>query len=210
MGTARGSDIFGSLGNSAKSASKFAPDYFRAELTAGLGLAPSNKYTVDFPSINGTSKPHSGSASDRTSNSSERNTFCTAAGLPGKQINVTQRVLGGELRPIAFGHTMPEVQFSFYLTNTYSMRHYFQEWMECVTSQGTDTPANVGFFGEYAKDVRVRQYTRDGRRVYECKLIDAFPTNISTIELNNQLQTAAHEFTVSMAYRTYTTDQTRG
>ena len=207
MSTARGgSSIFDPI----NSATKFAPDRFRAELTAGLGLATPNKYSVEFPSIVGTQKPHFGSAQDFTSTSEERNTFCTAAGLPGKQINVTQRVLGGELRPVAFGHTMPEVQFSFYLTNTYSMRHYFQEWMECVTSQGTDTPANVGFFGEYAKDVRVRQYTRDGRRVYECKLIDAFPTNISTIELNNQLQTAAHEFTVSMAYRTYTTDQTRG
>lgn len=205
MPTARGS-----LFDPVLSAAKFAPDFFRAELTAALGLGSANRYSVEFPDINGMAKPHFGSARDTTSTMSERNTFCTAAGLPGKQINVTQKILGAEIKPVAFGHTMPEVQFSFYLNNTYNMRHYFQEWMNCITSTDPNDPMNVGFFHEYAKDVKVRQYTRDGRRVYEAKLIDAYPTNISTIELNNQLQTAAHEFTVSMAYRTYTTDQTRG
>ena len=194
-----------------ESVSKFAPDRFRADLTVALGLSSPNRYTVDFPDINGMPKPHGyGGAKDWMSNSSERNTFCTAAGLPGKQITVTQRVLGGQNTPVAFGHTMPEVSFTWYLTNTYNMRHYFQEWMECVTSQDPNEPHNLGYYNDYTRDVRVRQYTRDARRVYEAKLIDAFPTNISTIELNNQLQNAAHEFTVSMAYRTYTTDQTRG
>lgn len=202
--------FFGEVGDAVESVSKFAPDRFRADLTVALGLATANKYSVNFPDINGMPKPHRGSAKDWMSNSSERNTFCTAAGLPGKQIQVAQRVLGGQITPVAFGHTMPEVQFTWYLTNTYNMRHYFQEWMECVTSQGTNEPHNVGYFNNYTRDVKVRQYTRDGRRVYEVKLIDAFPTNISTIELNNQLQNAAHEFTCSMAYRTYTTDQTRG
>ena len=200
-------DIFAPV----ESVTKFAPDRFRADLTVALGLATPNKYTVNFPDINGMTKPNGyGGAQDWMSNSEERNVFCTAAGLPGKQINVTNRVMGGENRPVAFGHTMPEVSFTFYLTNTYNMRHYFQEWMECVTSQDENEPHSLGFYSNYTKDVRVRQYTRNGRRVYEAKLIDAFPTNISTIELNNQLQTNAHEFTVSMAYRTYSTDQTRG
>jgi hypothetical protein len=202
-------NVFSSIGKSLNSATKFAPDRFRADLTVSLGLASPNRYEVNFPGIDGMSKPH-GKARDKTSSSGERNVFCTAAGMPGKQINVTQRILGAEQRPIAFGHSMPEVQFSFYLTNTYNMRHYFQEWMECCTSQGTDEPMNLGFYREYVRDIKVRQYTRNARRVYEAKLIDAFPTNISTIELNNQLQTQAHEFTVSMAYRTYVTDQTRG
>ena len=198
------------IGDALNSAAKFAPDRFRADLTVALGLASPNKFSVQFPDINGMPKPSGFSAQDFLSSSDERDVFCTAAGLPGKQINVTQRVLGAEQRPIAFGHTMPEVQFSFYLNNTYNMRHYFQEWMECCVSQDPNEPHQIGFYNEYTKDVRVRQYTRNGRRVYETKLIDAFPTNISTIEVNNQLQNAAHEFTVSMAYRTYTTDQTRG
>lgn len=202
--------LMSTIGKSLNSASKFAPDRFRADLTVALGLASPNRFEVKFPDINGMAKPHGGSAKDRTSNSEERNVFCTAAGLPGKQLNVSQRILGAEQRPVVFGHAMPEVQFSFYLTNTYNMRHYFQEWMECCSSQDPNLPQNIGFYKEYTKDVRIRQYTRNGRRVYEAKLIDAFPTNISTIEVNNQLQGAAHEFTVSMAYRTYTTDQTRG
>ena len=211
MATARGSDLFGA----ANSASKFAPDRFRGTIMAQLGMAAQNKWTVEWPKINGMQFPVSGATRD-FSNSEDKNLLCTAAGIPGKQIQTTQRIMGAETVPVAVGHTMPEISFSYYLTNSYEMRQYFQEWMNAVTHQpgkggkGHDKPAFAGYFREYVRDVKVRQYTRNGRRVYDVKLHDAFPTNLSTIELNNQLQSAAHEFTVSIAYRTYSNDAQQG
>ena len=211
MATARGSDIF----DAANSASKFAPDRFRGTIMAQLGMASSNKWTVEWPKINNMQFPVAGATRD-FSNSEDKNLLCTAAGIPGKQIQTTTRQLGGENLPVAVGHTMPEVTFSYYLTNSYEMRQYFQEWMNGITHQpgkggkNADKPTFAGYFTEYARDVKVRQYTRNGRRVYDVKLHDAFPTNLSTIELNNQLQSAAHEFTVSIAYRTYSNDAQQG
>jgi hypothetical protein len=211
MATARGSSLLGGLVDGGKSASKFAPDRFRGTIMAQLGMAAQNKWTVEWPKINNMKFPVSGSTRD-FSNSEDKNLLCTAAGLPGKQIQTTQRIMGAESVPVAVGHTMPEVSFSYYLTNSYEMRQYFQEWMNAITHQPGkggkehDKPAFAGYFREYCKDVKIRQYTRDGRRVYDAKLHDAFPTALSTIELNNQLQSAAHEFTVSIAYRTYSND----
>jgi hypothetical protein len=192
-----------------ESVSKFAPDRFRATITNGLGMASQSRFEVDFPSIGGMVKVSGGSVNDQ-STSDDRNILCAAAGIPGKQINVMQRGLGVENQQIANGHTMPEVSFSFYLTNSYVMREYFERWMQCVTSQEADKAQHVGYYYNYVKDVKVRQYTRNARKSYTIELIDAYPTNVATIELNSQLQTAPMEMTVSMTYRTYKTTAEKG
>ena len=190
------------------SATKFSPDRFRAAVTVGLGIASSNRFEIELPTINKMVKVNGEKVEDYTT-SEDRVMLCTAAQLPGKQISTTNRGIGIEQQAIATGHTMPEVNLTFYLTNTYSMKHYFQEWQECITSQDPDNAQYVGYYSNYAdgKEVRIRQYSRNARRVYSVKLIDAYPTNVSVIEYNNQAQAAAAELTVSLAYRTYTPDR---
>ena len=191
----------------AESVSKFAPDRFRATMTNNFGLASQSRFEVEFPNISGMVKPNGGAIHDKT-NSEDRNLLCTAAGMPGKQVSVVNRGYGIENQLLVNGHSMPEVSFSFYLTNTYGMREYFERWMQVTSSTGQDETQFVGYYDEYTKkDVRVRGYTRNGRRAYTVDLINCFPTNIGVIEFNNQLQTAPAEMTVSLSYRTYKTTQ---
>lgn len=201
------------IGDGLESVSKFAPDRFRAQFMLGLGYAANNRFTVELPSIDRMSYADGeGKVEDPLgqilgdANGETRNMLCTAAGIPGKQINVQQRQIGSENRPIAMGQTFPEVNLTFYLTNTYSMRKYWGNWMKCITSQDPKGKLFVGYFKEYVKDITIRQYTKNARRVMGMKLIDAFPTNMSTIEFNNQPQTAVQELTVSIAYRTFEED----
>ena len=197
--------------NAAESVSKFAPDRFRATVTNGLGLASPSRFEVTFPNISGMQKVSGGKINDK-STSDDRNLLCTAAGIPGKQINTITRGNGFENTPIAVGHTLAEVNFTFYLTNVYTMREYFHRWMQCVTTHaengGDVTYGNhAGYFNNYVKDVKIVQYTRNARKAYSVKLVDAYPTNVGIIELNSQLQTAPAEVTVSMSYRTYWVNQ---
>lgn len=190
----------------AESVSKFAPDRFRASVTNGLGMASQSRWEVEFPNLTGMVTV-SGQNNSDNSTTDDRNLLCAAAGLPGRQISVQNRGIGIENQQIANGHTMPEVTFSWYLTNTYVMKEYFENWMDCITSRNPEKAQHVGYYRNYVKDVKVRQYTRNGRRGYTIDLIDAYPTNVQTIELNSQLQTAPMEITVSMTYRTYKKEQ---
>ena len=190
-----------------ESVSKFAPDRFRATITNGLGLASASRFEVTFPNISGMKKVSGGSVNDK-STSDDRNLLCVAAQLPGKSINTITRGTAFENTPIAAGHSLPPVNFTFYLTNVYTMREYFHRWMQCVTSHAeVDASAKYGnhsgYFKNYVKDVKIVQYTRNARKAYSAKLVDAYPTEVSVIELNSQAQTAPLEITVSMAYRTY-------
>ena len=189
-----------------ESTSKFAPDRFRATVMNNLGMASQSRWEVEFPIITGMITVAGKDVSDQTT-SDDRNLLCVAAGLPGRQISVMNRGIGIENQQIANGHTMPEVTFSWYLTNTYVMRDYFEQWMNCITSRLPDKAQHVGYYNNYVKKVTVRGYTRTARRAFTIDLIDAYPTNIQTIELNSQLQTAPMEMTVSMTYRTFKEEQ---
>ena len=200
-------DFLTSAFEAGESVSKFAPDRFRATITNGLGLASASRFEVTFPNISGMQKVSGGSVNDK-STSDDRNLLCVAAQLPGKSINTITRGTAFENTPIAAGHSLPPVNFTFYLTNVYTMREYFHRWMQCVTTHAENN-ADVkygnhsGYFKNYVKDVKIVQYTRNARKAYSAKLVDAYPTEVSVIELNSQAQTAPLEVTVSMAYRIY-------
>jgi hypothetical protein len=189
-----------------ESVSKFAPDRFRASVTNNLGMASQSRFEVEFPNISGMTSVSGKNINDK-STSDDRNLFCAAAGMPGRQISVMARGIGIENHQIANGHTMPEVTFTWYLTNTYVMKEYFENWMDCITGRDAEKAQHVGYYRNYVKKVTVRQYTRAARRGYTIDLIDAYPTNVQTIELNSQLQTAPMEMSVTMTYRTYEKEQ---
>lgn len=206
------SGVLGSIGNSVESISKFAPDRFRAQFMLGLGYASANRFQVELPSIDGMRKPDKGKIKDelgealKAFSGETRNMLCTAANLPGKEIQSSERKINNQTTQVAVGHTLPPVQLTFYLTNSYSMRKYFSNWMFCISGNYPSGAQYVGYHSEYAKQMTVRQYTKNGRRVLGMKLIDAYPISMSTIELNNQPQTAIQELTVQIAYRTYEED----
>ena len=192
---------------SASSLSRFSQDMFRAITTTGFGLASSNKFEVDFPNITGMTKPNGGSVTNPATGD-QRQVFCTAANIPGKTINTVERVVGNEKRQIANGQDLGTCSFSFYLDNSYSMRHYFYEWMNAVHIQDDTRDGLVQYLGYYdnyafGRNIKVKQYTKNGRKAYSCKLIDCFPLSVNVIELNNQASSQASEIAVTMAYRTW-------
>lgn len=203
-------DVLGNAFGSAESVTKFAPDRFRASVMNNFGMASASRWEVDLPTIDGMTKVNGGSVRD-TSTGEDRNLLCVAANLPGKQIGTVRRGFSIENRQIAREQTLTPVSMTFYLTNTFVMREYFERWMQCITFHGEKnkmTDCNqAGFYDNYKKDIKLSQYTRDARRAYTIKLIDAYPTAINAIEWNSQLQTQAMEVTVEITYRMYWTQQ---
>ena len=198
----------GDIGGAVESALKFSPDRFRGSVTLGLGMASPNRFEVQLPNIDGMIKVNGEAVEDFTTNE-DRNMLCTAASVPGRQISTQSIGYGIDQQTVAKAHSMNDVVLTFYLTNTYSMKHYFEEWQSCITSTDPGSANHVGYYDNYAKgkELKIRQYSRNGRRVYAVKLHDVYPTNVNSIELANAAQTQAMELTVQMTYRTYETER---
>ncbi len=164
------------------------------------GLATNNRFQVILPNLAGTRKPDGNIAKD-TNGRRDLTDLCTSARIPGKNLSLADRNIGMEQIKVANGYALSDVSLTFYLTNHYSARKYFQEWMDCIASP--TPPFTAGFHGNYAKSVTIRQLDRRGTQVYTTELIKAYPIALSEIELNNQAQSAALELTVSLTCSNY-------
>jgi hypothetical protein len=186
----------------------FSIDGFRGVLAKQGGLAPSNKYRVELPPLNELKKANSTIEENEYVSSFDMNYLCTTTQLPGKQLNVLSREIGIGTKSIANGQVFAPINLTFYLTEEYEIRKYFQYWMECVVSQKVGEPMYAGYYKNYVLPVKMYQMNKgqlaDGLKdLYGIELIDAFPTSMEMIQLNNQAQTAPLEMTVSLSYKTY-------
>lgn len=175
----------------------YSTDNFRSLLNTQSGIAHGNRFKVELPTINGTPKPGGERASD-TSSPIDNNALCTASSLPGSQMQSIPRVIGGERKNVGIIAGFGDVALTFYLTNTYSLKYYFDEWQDCVVSK--TPPFEVGYFNDYVKPVTIHQLDKLGAPVYSVRLIDAYPSNVADIGFNNQLDAAPVELTVTLTY----------
>ena len=177
------------------------------------GLAAPNRFGVVLPNIIQMTSP-TGERWKFTGVPEDRNLICTSAQLPGKQLNVMSREVGIGTKSVANGQVFTAINLSFYLTNKYDIRKYFQHWMNCVVSQDENDAMFAGYYRNYVKPVTIHQLKRgqpsfgkteggEPLSVYSVTLVDAFPTQMELVQLNNQAQSAAMEMTVSLAYKTY-------
>ena len=146
--------------------------------------------------------------------SREINILCKNASIPGKQILTADRLIGMRNEKVAYGYAVGEVNLTFYLMNDYGIMNYINEWQKLILDEDTMT---VGYKDNYAKRVVIHQLRKPlvglsaaagpisinigagGGSVYSVELIDAFPTQISSIDFSNDMDGLV-EVSVSLSY----------
>jgi len=91
------------------------------------------------------------------------------------------------------------------------IRNAFEEWMNLINRHTSNTSAYTNDPLGYYKDLHIKQLTRErGDTTKKYTFVGAFPTNISTIELNYETNDAVEEFTVELNYQYWVADTTAG
>lgn len=184
-----------------------------------LGFARSNQFLVQLPSNLGGKPGFGGLVGVLTKISSllggnDMNIICSRAELPGKRVLTHDRAIGTENQKVAYGYAVDDVNLTFYCLNDYGIMKYFDEWRSMTISE---QPGEAMYKKDYARSVKIHQLRRPlvgvgedlgpvrinlglgGGSVYSVELIDAFPINVSSIELNNELDGLV-EVTATIAY----------
>lgn len=183
-------------------------DQLKAAAKKGQGFARTNLFYVSLPPLG-------------NFNSSDINVLCTNVNLPGRQILTQERLIGIKGRKMPNGFAQDDVNMSFYVTNDYMIKKYFETWQELVVSQDT---YEIRYPRDYVQDVRIAQLKRgmgfdfpidklfginididirtSDKIVYECKLLDAFPSTMNVIELNNEMDGLV-QLNVQLSYRNW-------
>lgn len=174
-------------------------DQLKSLASAKLGFARQNSFLVELPTEFSNSSILSRIA---TLGANELNILCSNATLPGKQILTQDRRIGMEFQKVAYGYAVDDVTMTFYALNDYGIKKYLDRWMGSQINEETHTPA---YKNTYQRDIRIHQLRKPlvGKTigagpiglqiglgqgtVYSVQLENAFPTTVSAIELNNEL-----------------------
>lgn len=174
-------------------------DELKSLASAKLGFARQNSFLVELPSTFGGNNALSRLS---TLGANELNLLCANATLPGKQILTGDKRIGMEFQKVAYGYAVDDVSMTFYCLNDYGIKKYLDNWMSTVVNEDNQT---VAYKSEYQRDIRIHQLRKPIANksidlgplsvniglgqgtVYSVQLQDAFPTTVSSIELNNEL-----------------------
>ena len=183
-------------------------DQLKATASKAGGFARSNQFVVTLPSL--------GRYDTR-----DLNVLCSNVNMPGRQIMTQERLIGVKGRKMPTGFASEDVSMTFYAMNDYKIKDYFEDWQQSTISQDT---YEISYPDKYVKDVRIAQLKKGmafdfpidkifginididirtkANVVYECRLLDAFPTTMSAIELNNELDGLV-QLNVQLSYRNW-------
>ena len=183
-------------------------DQLKSVASKSRGFASANQFMVTLPSL--------GRYDTR-----DLNILCSNVNMPGRQILTQERLIGIKGRKMPNGFASDDVNMTFYVMNDYKVKEYFEEWQQSTISQDT---YEIAYPDSYCRDVRIAQLkkgmafdlpidkifginidldirTRESI-VYETKLLDAFPTTLNAIELNNELDGLV-QLSVQLSYRNW-------
>lgn len=155
------------------------------------GFAQSSQFLVKLPDI--------GFYDTR-----DLNILCKSVSLPGRQILTSDRTIGVKQTKVAYGFAAGPVSMTFNVLNDYGLKEYFELWQNRIVNNGNFSPA---YKNTYAKNIQVLQLKKgvgfdtdlqlgpfrldidlfkSANVVYECTLLNAFPTSMVDIALSNE------------------------
>lgn len=183
-------------------------DQLKSVASKSRGFASANQFMVTLPSL--------GRYDTR-----DLNILCSNVNMPGRQILTQERLIGIKGRKMPNGFASDDVNMTFYVMNDYKVKEYFEEWQQSTISQDT---YEIAYPDSYCRDVRIAQLKKgmafdfpidkifginidvdlrtNDSIVYETKLLDAFPTTLNAIELNNELDGLV-QLSVQLSYRNW-------
>lgn len=153
-------------------------DNFKSAISARSGLARTNLFKVFLPSAASLGLTDAQAEGSTTT----LDLMCNATQLPGRQIATNERMIGMKSEKMPYGYLTDDVTLSFYDNNKYSIRRYFSGWQESMVSSDR---REIKYKNEYAKLVGIHQLNKQGELVYKVTLLEAFPTTVNVIDLNN-------------------------
>ena len=184
-------------------------DTLKSTIAKKGGLAKANRFNVIFTpptqsllNLNpevlvGSLTSGTFSARNLISDPRDISLLCQSAQLPGRQITTIDYQAHKQPVPIPYTAINEDVTLKFLLTNDYYMKVLFDNWESAVIDVAN---YQIGYKKDFSTDVIIQQVNHKNIPVYGVKLQNAFPTTVSSIELDNSSENTVQELTVTLSY----------
>ena len=120
--------------------------------------------------------------------------------MPGRGHSTSQRKIHGPLRDMPYESLYEgDISMKFLVSHDYFERNFFERWMDFTVGQN----GKYSYYDDYISEIQIAALDIRDNVVYEVKLEEAYPKQISAIEFSHTTTSELVNFTVNMAYRKY-------
>ena len=124
---------------------------------------------------------------------------CHKIEFPGRNLDSTPDTnIYGPSREIVSGFSFAEITASFYQSNNYKEKQFFETWQRLCYDPNT---FSMGYYDEYVGKIQIYSLDNDGLRRYGVELVECFPKTIAAQQLDALPSTTAQTCDVSFSYR---------
>ncbi len=174
-----------------------SPDTFMSKVGNEGGISTRNKFSVmvtppfEMP---------------LNSQSTKAQMVCHTIQLPGKSLSRTEdRIYGIDVQK-PYGITFEPVSLSFYNTNNFKARSFWESWLEWIQPTGS---RNIRYYSKMIGQIQIYHYSEDiespipGDQNYVMTLNEAYPMSLEEVELGWDNQDVM-DFQVQLSYKDWT------
>ena len=124
---------------------------------------------------------------------------CHKIDFPGRTLDSTPDTnVYGPTREIVTGFSFAEITASFYQSNNYKEKQFFETWQRLAYDPNTWA---IEYYDDYVGKIQIYSLDNDGLRRYGVELIECFPKTIAAQNLDALPSTTAQTCDVSFSYR---------
>lgn len=155
------------------------------------GYARSNKFRVLFP------MPATLTTAYDTSILELISTQCQAVNMPSKQLGTFNHRNIGPIEKMPYDSIFNEITATFRVDSKYLTRRFFQDWIMSINDHSGKT---FKYRDEYQVDFNIYALNNKGDDIINIKVFQAYPTNLTAINLDENSSDTISEFSVSFVY----------
>ena len=110
--------------------------------------------------------------------------------LPGRSVTTTDVMTVGPQRKMGYSAIYLETAINFILSERYNEKEYFDQWIDAIVGphRVQRNPGgnrfNAGYYDDYKGTIEIQNFNESGQPTYKTTLIEAFPINISPVQLD--------------------------
>lgn len=129
--------------------------------------------------------------------------YCDQASLPYSRVITSRQQIYGppSLHPVGIEYNGENISMQFYVDREMRVKRFFDTWIDGIIDR---TEHSTNYQRNYLTSITINQLDEADNVNYAVKLIDAFPTAVQALQLDNNAVNQVHRLNVSFAFRKWT------
>lgn len=125
--------------------------------------------------------------------------FCHTCTLPMRSMETfTHKTHVGPSYKAPYSGMYDSVTFSFYADRRLNTRRFFDRWQQRVTNVDSNTN---NYMIEFVENITIQTLDKEGKVGYTVRLIDAWPINVSAVDMSYGSNNQVMNVSVTISYR---------